>query len=122
MRPPSAPVVLAATDPAQPYGAALPWPEATGRPARVAGAHVVLVDGDPAVFVERGGKRLVTFEAAHRSDIWVDAVVSLVKEGRVSRLVIQQVDGVPVAESPVADLLRAAGFGEGYRGLTLSAR
>jgi ATP-dependent Lhr-like helicase len=122
LRPPSPPVVLAATDPANPYGATLPWPASAGRPSRVAGAHVVLVDGEPAVFVERGGKRLVTFEAAHRSDVWVDALVSLVKEGRVSRLVVQQIDGEPAANSPWAGVLRANGFGEGYRGLTLSGR
>jgi ATP-dependent Lhr-like helicase len=122
IRPPAPPVVLAATDPAQPYGAALPWPETTSRPSRVAGAHVILVDGEAAVFVERGGKRLITFEAAQRSDIWVDALVALVKEGRVSRLVVQQVDGEPVASSPVAELLRAAGFADGYRGLTLVGR
>ena len=51
-----APVVLAATDPAQPYGAAVTWPESSGRPARSAGAHVVLIDGDPIVLVERGGR------------------------------------------------------------------
>jgi ATP-dependent Lhr-like helicase len=83
---------------------------------------VILVDGEPAVFVERGGKRLVTFEAATRSDIWVDALVSLVKEGRVSRLVVQQIDGGPASASPFAAVLRANGFGEGYRGLTLSGR
>jgi ATP-dependent Lhr-like helicase len=95
---------------------------AKGRPSRVAGAHVILVDGEPAVFVERGGKRLVTFEAATRSDVWVDGLVSLVKEARVSRLVIQQIDGEPSAVSPLAAVLRANGFGEGYRGLTLSDR
>jgi ATP-dependent Lhr-like helicase len=130
LRPPAPPVVLAATDPANPYGATLPWPESAAsvangtkaRPSRVAGAHVILVDGEPAVFVERGGKRLVTFAAAQRTDVWVDALVSLVKEGRVSRLVIQQVDGEPSALSPFAPVLRANGFGEGYRGLTLSGR
>ena len=120
-QPPGPPVVLAAVDPANPYGAALPWPESQGRPARVAGAHVVLVDGEPAVFVERGGRRLVTFEAAHRSDQWVDGLASLVKEGRVRRLVIQQIDGDSAATSPLANALRAAGFVEGYRGLSLGA-
>jgi ATP-dependent Lhr-like helicase len=122
LRPPAPPVVLAATDPANPYGATLAWPESSGRPSRVAGAHVILVDGEPAVFVERGGKRLVTFEAAARTDVWVDALVSLVKEGRVGRLVVQQIDGEPSALSAYAAVLRANGFAEGYRGLTLSAR
>jgi ATP-dependent Lhr-like helicase len=114
-------VVLAAVDPANPYGAALPWPHTTHRPARVAGAHVVLVDGEPAVFVERGGRRLVTFDAATRSDRWVDGLVALVKERRVRRLVIAHIDGDSAATSPFAAVLRAHGFAEGYRGLTLGA-
>ena len=114
-------VVLAATDPANPYGAAVPWPESDGRPARAAGAQVVLVDGEPAVWLERGGRSLVTFEPAQRTDRWADALVSLVKEGRVSRLTIQKIDGEAAASSPHAGVLRAAGFGEGYRGLTLHA-
>ena len=53
-------LVLAAADPAQPYGAALPWPRRAGaRAARVAGAHVVLLGGEAALFVERGGRSLV---------------------------------------------------------------
>jgi len=121
-RPPAHPVVLAAADPANPYGAALPWPECAGRPARVAGAHVVLLHGEPAVFVERGGRRIVTFPAASTSSLWVDGLVSLVKEGRVSRLVVQHIDGEPATSSSHAALLRAAGFADGYRGLTLSSR
>jgi ATP-dependent Lhr-like helicase len=120
-RPVGAPVVLAAVDPANPYGAALPWPGSAGRPARVAGAHVVLVDGDPAVFVERGGRRLLTFEAARRSDRWAEGLVALVKEGRVRRLVVQHVDGDSAATSPFVGVLRAAGFVDGYRGLSLGA-
>ena len=54
------PLVLAAADPAQPYGAALPWPKRAGaRAARVAGAHVVLLGGEPSLYVERGGRSLV---------------------------------------------------------------
>jgi ATP-dependent Lhr-like helicase len=119
--PPGPAVVLAAVDPANPYGAALPWPETAHRPARVAGAHVVLVDGDVAVFVERGGRRLVTFEAATRSDRWVDGLVALVKERRVRRLVIGHIDADSAATSPVAAVLRAHGFADGYRGLSLGA-
>jgi ATP-dependent Lhr-like helicase len=117
-RPPTAPVVLAATDPANPYGAALAWPPSAGRPARAAGAHVVLVDGEPAAYLERGGRSLVTFPAA-ASGAWVDGLVALVKDRRLSRLVIGKVDGEPAATSPHADALRSAGFADGYRGLTL---
>ncbi|MEL7210100.1 MAG: DEAD/DEAH box helicase, partial [Actinomycetota bacterium] len=93
-------VLLAATDPAQPYGAALPWPETTGRPGRVAGAHVVLIDGEPAVFLERGAKSLVTFPAADRPG-WAEALRSLVDGGRLRSIEIGKVDGAPVAESGV---------------------
>ncbi len=117
-RPPVAPIVLAATDPANPFGAALPWPDSSGRPARAAGAHIVLVDGEPAVYLERGGRTLVTFPAA-ADGTWVDGLVALVKERRLPRLVIQKIDGEPAATSRHADALRAAGFADGYRGLTL---
>jgi ATP-dependent Lhr-like helicase len=119
-RPPPPPIVLAATDPANPYGAALPWPASeSGRPARAAGALVVLVDGELAAYVERGHKSLVTFPPAAATDVWVDGLVSLVKERRVKRLVLAKIDGQPAATSPHAAPLRAAGFADGYRGLTL---
>ena len=61
------PLVLAAADPAQPYGAALPWPKrADGRAARVAGAYVVLLGGEAALFVERGGRTLAAAPRARR--------------------------------------------------------
>jgi ATP-dependent Lhr-like helicase len=117
-RPLAAPLVLAATDPANPYGAALAWPASAGRPTRTAGAHVVLVDGEPAVWVERGGRRLVTFPAAGRGDHWVGALVGLVDDRRATRLVVESIDGASAAASPLAPALRAAGFRDGYRGLT----
>jgi ATP-dependent Lhr-like helicase len=109
-------VVLAATDPAQPYGAALPWPESTGRPARAAGAYVVLVDGECSAYVERSGKSILVFGD---DDAWPDGVASLQKEGRIKRLVIERIDGAPAAESPHTAKLRAAGFTDTYRGMTL---
>jgi ATP-dependent helicase Lhr and Lhr-like helicase len=114
-------LALAATDPANPYGAVLSWPESVGegRPARAAGAYVVLLDGELVAFLERGGKRLVTFPAGERSTVWVDALAGLVRGGRVRRLVIGHIDGEPAAASPLADELRRAGFADGYRGLTL---
>jgi ATP-dependent Lhr-like helicase len=113
----STPVLtLAATDPAQPYGAALQWPETTGRPARVAGAYVVLVDGACAAFVERGGKSILVFAD---DDEWPEGVASLQKDGRISRLVIERIDGAPVSESPHTAKLRAAGFTDSYKGMTL---
>jgi ATP-dependent Lhr-like helicase len=110
-------VLLAATDPAQPYGAALPWPEGPGRPARQAGAFVVLVDGALAAFLERGARSLLTFgvDAAE----WADALASLPKDGRLRKIELTRIDGEPAHGSPIADRLRSAGFTDGYRGLTL---
>ena len=79
---------------------------------------MVLVDGQPAAFLERGGRTLVTFPAA-ADGTWVDGLVSLVKERRTPRLVVQKIDGEPASASPFADALRTAGFADGYRGLTL---
>ncbi len=115
-------VALAAADPAQPYGAALPWPHRTeqtaGRPSRTAGAYVVLSDGKPAAFLERGARTLVTF-GPEEEGAWIDALASLVKDGRLRRIELSRIDGEPAAGSPFADALRSAGFVDGYRGLVL---
>jgi ATP-dependent Lhr-like helicase len=111
-------LALAAADPAQPYGAALPWPESEGRPARAAGAYVVLVDGVPSAYLERGGRTLTTFAAAASTD-WVDALATLVKDGRLRRIELTRIDGAPAGDSAVAETLRATGFVDGYRGLVL---
>jgi ATP-dependent Lhr-like helicase len=110
--------VLAAADPAQPYGASLPWPDSSGRPSRTAGAFVLLDDGRPAAFLERGGKTLATFDGGDAA-VWADALATLVKDGRVRRLELRTIDGAPAAEHPALDALLAAGFVDGYRALTL---
>ncbi|HEX5936606.1 MAG TPA: DEAD/DEAH box helicase [Actinomycetota bacterium] len=110
-------VVLAAADPAQPYGAALPWPPGAGRPARQAGAYVVLADGAPAAYLERGARSMLTFGADPSA--WVDALASLVKDGRLKRIQLARIDGEEASAHPAADELRIAGFADGYRGLTL---
>jgi ATP-dependent Lhr-like helicase len=114
-------VVLAATDPAQPYGAALSWPEhaGSGRPTRSAGAHVVLIDGECVTYVERGGRGLLTFGVQTDAGDWADALVEAHKEGRLGRLQIERIDDEPARTSPHAPRLRAAGFADGYKGLTL---
>ncbi len=106
--------VLAATDPANPYGAALPWPESQGaQPARAAGAAVVLLGGSLAAFVERGGRRVVTF-----GDALEQVAAALADLGRRRhRLLLTTVDGRPAAETPLGDALRAAGFATAVRGL-----
>ena len=110
-------VVLAAADPAQPYGAALPWPDGAGRPSRAAGAYVVLVDGAPAAFLERGARSLVTFDVD--AVAWADALASLVKDGRLRKIELApHRRRTGRATRPTPRRLRDAGFADGYRGLT----
>jgi ATP-dependent Lhr-like helicase len=113
------PVVLAATDPAQPYGATLPWPESAGRPARASGALVVLGEGEALCFVERGGRSLWTFPAAEAQPGWVEALAQRVRSGRARQHEVQTVDGEPARTSPWAEALRQAGYADGYRGLVM---
>jgi ATP-dependent helicase Lhr and Lhr-like helicase len=112
-------LVLAAADPAQPYGAVLPWPKRAGaRAARVAGAKVVLLGGEPALFVERGGRSLVPLRDPEES--WLrPALAALVEHVRSSgpkkRLAVERFDGEPVTESDAMPLLVEAGFLAGPR-------
>ena len=111
-------LVLASTDPAQPYGAALAWPATPGRPARSATSVVVLRAGTPLVWFDRRGHHLVTFPEAARDPSWADALVELVKDGRARSIEVRKVDGEPVVDE-IAAVLRAAGFVDGYRGLVV---
>ena len=121
----TAPVVLAATDPAQPYGATLAWPESAGRPARSAAALVVLRDGVPLAWYDRRSHHLVTFPHTHDDRSWAEALADLVRSGRLRKVEVRKVDGEPLASSPaVADVTaaaKAAGFTDGYRGLTFAS-
>jgi ATP-dependent Lhr-like helicase len=125
---PAGPLVLAATDPANPYGATLPWPkreddESNRRPARVPGAYVVSVDAEPLLYVERGGKGLLALKEP--DDEWLpralEALAAEVRRGRIPRLGIERFDGEPVVGSPAGALLIELGFRQGPRRLTLSA-
>jgi len=112
------PFVIAAADPAQPYGAALPWPKrAGGRAARVAGAQVVLLGGEPALFVERGGRSIVSLRESDNA--WLRpalaALVEHVKNRRGKRLAVERFDGEPVSETELMPLLLEAGFLAGPR-------
>jgi ATP-dependent Lhr-like helicase len=111
------PLVLAATDPANPFGASLPWPETNGRPARAAGAFVVIDHGRLAAYLERGGRSILTFAPASPADRWPEALSTLVKDGRLRSLEISRIDGEPARESAHHPSLLAAGFVNGYRGL-----
>jgi ATP-dependent Lhr-like helicase len=115
----SAAMVVAATDPAQPYGAALAWPESSSRPARAAGALVVLSGGEALAYLERGGRQLVLVPAAAGDDRWVEALAALVKDGRRRSIELRMIDGEAAISSPHAAALRAVGFRDGYRGLVL---
>ncbi len=115
------PIVLASTDPAQPYGAVLDWPDTAGRPARSASSLVVLRAGRPLVWFDRRGHHLVTFPNALDDTSWTTALISLVNDGRMKSVEIRKVngDGLTGAAVPggLVELLRAAGFADGYRGL-----
>ncbi|PRY18495.1 ATP-dependent helicase [Kineococcus rhizosphaerae] len=123
-------LVLAATDPANPYGAALPWPErpeatagASGhRPGRKAGALVVLVDGDLVLYVERGGRSVLSW--TQEEDLLqpaADVLALAVREGVLGKLTVEKADGsgVLAADSPLGTALEAAGFHATPRGLRI---
>jgi ATP-dependent Lhr-like helicase len=126
----SATVVLSALDPANPFGWLLPWPgrgddvrSGTG-PRRVAGASVVLVGGQAVLYVDKGGKRLVTFPAAADPVCMTAAARALAgvaarQRGRM--LQVETIDGEPARGSPYEGALREEGFQGDVRGLTLEA-
>ncbi|RZQ60034.1 ATP-dependent helicase [Amycolatopsis suaedae] len=119
-------VVLAASDPAQPYGAALPWPAVVGdtghRPGRKAGALAVLVDGSPALYVERGGRSLLSFtEREETLRAAAEALSAAVREGWLGQLSVQRADGEQALTSALAEVLREAGFRATPKGLRLRA-
>ncbi len=129
-------VVLAASDPANAYGAALPWPARTTstdgdsgtdgkkghQPGRKAGALVVLVDGELVLYVERGGKTLLSWsEEPHLLQAAADALALAVREGALGRITVEKADGDAVLGShhPLAQALASAGFHATPRGLRL---
>jgi len=122
----AAPLVLAATDPAQPYGAALPWPkrdEERRRPQRVAGAYVVLAGAEPVLYVERGGKGLALLADPDDPRVGpsLEALAGFVKAGRIKKLDFERVDGEPIVGSPLEPVLMDLGFRLGPKKLTLTA-
>jgi ATP-dependent Lhr-like helicase len=127
-------VVMAAADPANPYGAALPWPvrktgddDVAHRPGRKAGALVAIVDGELTWFLERGGRSLLSFTGDADAHMAAAAALSdLVSAGRVQSFLIEKVNGVPVLEpgvegerAAVQDALIGIGFTRTPRGLRL---
>jgi ATP-dependent Lhr-like helicase len=141
-------LVIAAADPAQPYGAALPWPKREGqerRPARVAGAYLVLVGDMPAIYVERGGRGLITLTPAPADATVLEtrfragagagqregegeplhealcALAAAVRDGRIPKLSLERIDGQPAIASHLVGALTELGFHSGPRRLTLTA-
>ncbi len=118
-------VVLAACDPAVPFGTLLPWPTPTSplaRPRRSVGARVALADGRLVAFIERGARKLWTFRASGNEvapELVARALRALFADRSVAVLRVEEIDGAPAAESPLAEALLHGGFRRGYRGLEL---
>ena len=119
--------LLAASDPAQPFGAMLPWPAPTGesgKPRRSAGARVVLADGALLAWIDRAGKRLVTFPQAevHGAEVATTvarALRGVFRDRARGTLRIEEIDGAPADTSEWAEAFVAAGYRRGYKGLEL---
>jgi ATP-dependent helicase Lhr and Lhr-like helicase len=124
-------LVLAATDPANPYGAALPWPERVleeaepghgHRPGRKAGALVIMVNGALVIYVERGGRTLLSYEDSQNTlAAAAGALAGAVRSGALGPLSVERADGEAIHASPLRDALTAAGFRTTPRGLRLRA-
>ncbi|WP_425862701.1 ATP-dependent helicase [Arthrobacter sp. TWP1-1] len=117
-------LALAATDPANPYGAALPWPplDSGHRPGRKAGALVVMVDGVLVLYVERGGRTLLCFSDEETAvALAAAALVQVVKRGAIDKMAIEKVNGVEVLTTPLAAALLASGAYSSPRGVRIRA-
>ncbi len=120
-------LLLAAADPAQPYGATLPWPRPEGGERlplqRVAGAWVTLVNGAPALYVERGARGIIRLPSMEDPEVAAAALGTLpellIGSGSLRELRIERVDRLPVATSPLAGALQELGFRPSYRGFLL---
>jgi len=123
-------VFLPAIDPANPWGSLLPWPE-TGdpgsgrRPRRVAGAWLLLFHGRPLLYVGAKGRQLMTFPGyLTRPGIAkgaFEALHGLPKSLRRGTLIIEKIDGQPIAESEYYQLILSCGFVRDYRGVAAEA-
>jgi ATP-dependent Lhr-like helicase len=117
-------LLLAATDPASPFGACLPWPtsrrEDAGRPRRAAGCAVVLVDGALALFLDRAGRQLLTFTTEGEELVRAaSALRGVFADRRRRALRLERIDGEPALGSPLRPAFERAGFRAEYKGLAL---
>ncbi|CAL9557943.1 ATP-dependent RNA helicase RhlE [Streptomyces sp. enrichment culture] len=121
-------VVLAAADPANAYGAALPWPEppngASHKPGRKAGSLVVLVDGELTLYMERGGKTLLSWAPEPDTPALraaADALAAAAGAGALGTVTVERINGTAALTSPLSRALEGAGFHATPRGLRLRA-
>ncbi|MFF3322921.1 ATP-dependent helicase [Streptomyces sp. NPDC002889] len=119
-------LVLAAADPANAYGAALSWPEpptgAGHKPGRKAGSLVVLVDGELTLYMERGGKTLLSWatdEDCPDLHAAAEALATAAHGGALGTVTVERINGSPALTSPLARALEAAGFHATPRGLRM---
>ncbi|HET7420477.1 MAG TPA: DEAD/DEAH box helicase [Candidatus Dormibacteraeota bacterium] len=111
-------VALAATDPANAFGTVLPWPESDGRMSRAAGAYCVVDDGRLVLYLERGGRSLLT-----NGDVQLSHLQALIAVATgAGKVELQKVDGVAAMESPLKGVLREAGFSQTHRSLVAYGR
>ncbi|MEV8096063.1 ATP-dependent helicase [Kitasatospora sp. NPDC085879] len=121
-------LVLAAADPANAYGAALEWPDPPGasaakssahRPGRKAGALVVLVDGELVMYVERGGKSLLSWADGEVLAVAAQALGGAARDGALGSVTVERANGEAALTSPLGRVLEAAGFHPTPRGYRL---
>lgn len=116
------PVVLSTPDPANPYGSLLSWPENKGRPRRASGTTVILVDGHPVFFLEKGGKKLTSFPKCEDPvflEAALDGLRHFAQKARGRTLKLQEIDGEAAGKSPLAPQFIHYGFRDDYQGLIL---
>lgn len=121
---PKEPVLLSTPDPANPYGALLPWPENKGRPRRASGTITILVEGHPMFFLEKGAKKILSFPKVEEPDFLEAALRGLdlyAKGQRGKMLTIMEIDGQPALKSPLHAAFKAFGFRDDYQGLSYLA-
>jgi len=106
-------IAMAATDPSNAYGTVLPWPQSDGRMARAAGAYCVIDDGRLVLYLERGGRSLLS--NGDVQPVHLQALIAIATNA--GRMELQKVDGVAVMESPMKSALREAGFSQTHRSL-----